>query len=216
MAEPRQIGNRPLNWGNPSEWEGGQNPDEIAEWGQMDNQSSFLDTDANDMGGIAWQQPDPFEGRASMSPRESFGGGQGPTQAPDVALRATGANPGQPFGSGGGEEGQSSQSPRERLNVPGLMAPGGTSGGATPARPRSPQPEGGVFTATAPGPVQGAAPAIPGIGSGMGTRLRGLFGSQGGLQGGGLGLPMQTSNNAASDPIETLLSTITSKRRILS
>jgi hypothetical protein len=218
MAEQRQLGNRFMNWGNPSEWEGGQNPDEKAEWGRGESGASMFEVGQPD-NGQGWEQPDPLSGRSSGSPRENFGGaGQG--QAPDVALRATGANPGQPFGSGAGDDGMSAQGPRERpvpdlasMGAPGLDdGDGGVS--ATPARPRTPMPEGGVFTA--PGAVSAHA-AMPGVsGGGIGTRLKGLFGGAGGLTGGGLGLPMQSANPAQSDPISSLLSNITSKRRIIS
>ena len=90
---------------------------------------------------------------------------------------------------------------------------------ATPSRPRAPQPmAGGVSQAqsgSAPPPSPGLIPFQPMESSTADMSIAGpqlamsrLFGSQGGLKGGGLGVPMDPMSNQLSDPITDLLKKI--------
>lgn len=126
------------------------------------------------------------------------------------------------------EPGRSSESPRERLPVPQPTPTRPTSPTPMPGSPDPlPQPE------PAPGPTIGepagpppggggpSGPPIPTINPPLGggpstdptqpvpgqAKLRGpsLFGSQGGLQGGGLGVPLNPTNSTQSDPISSLI-----------
>lgn len=109
---------------------------------------------------------------------------------------------------GGGARG--GETPRERAgaNEPGgtLSAPSPTAPQATPPRPRSPQPVGGVQEVPPPSGVPTSP--MPPIGPGDLSRpiaMRGLLGSQGGLTGGGLGVPFDPVANQKSDPISSLI-----------
>lgn len=88
-----------------------------------------------------------------------------------------------------------------------------TSGNATPKRPSSPTPMAGSTQMAMEHDILPFDPmrqpdqamlAEP-IGSGQQLRQAGLFGSLGGLQGGGLGTPFDPSPNEDVDMIETLL-----------
>ncbi len=123
-----------------------------------------------------------------------------------------------------GDDGRGGESPRERPVVPdpthGGVIPhieqpevwmpgrGGEAprerSNATPRRPSEPTPQAGSSF------VAGVQPFSPmqasaSIGSMATPKLRGLFGSAGGLQGGGLGQPLDPVSNQASDPIDTLI-----------
>jgi hypothetical protein len=117
-----------------------------------------------------------------------------------------------------GDEGvpsRSGESPREReapagpfapYSVPGRIPDGderGAPGGeATPTQPMTPSPVAGVPPVKISHPMPGPNPQA------MTSTLRGkggYFGGQGGLTGGGFGLPFDPTSNAASDPITTLL-----------
>lgn len=129
---------------------------------------------------------------------------------------------GQP-GAGG-----SAETPRERQQLPGVMQ-GGVGSlpeppqqhqqapspegpiTSTPRQPSAPTPAGGqTFQAGPPdvGTMQGLQPFAPMQGpdaiSQASPKLRSLYGSQGGLQGGGLGVPGAASA-ATNDPIALLL-----------
>lgn len=101
-----------------------------------------------------------------------------------------------PPGAGTIEGAQSGESPRER----------GAS--ATLRRPSAPSPmAGSTFQAGTPAP-QGVMPFQPmdGADASMLAHPAGsLFGKAGGLQGGGLGLPLDPTSNQASDPIQLLM-----------
>lgn len=160
-----------------------------------------------------------------------FGGQQGlPTSGEKVS------GPGGIFADNPvGEDGMSSEGPREKpvqLKPPSPTPPpqGPTSTGpgyhvgtvASPDQPDEPTPLAGM-TSTPPQAIQPFRPLpetpsstlVGSIGSMATPRLRGLYGSAGGLQGGGLGVPLDPTSNAASNPIDSLLSTLTSKRRTL-
>lgn len=90
---------------------------------------------------------------------------------------------------------------RERLGDEG----GGPS--FAPRKPSVPTPQAGIVQPQ-PGPI----PFNPMDGGGMGPenlakplRLRGFHGSQGGLTGGGFGLPFDPISNQDSDPISSLI-----------
>jgi hypothetical protein len=133
----------------------------------------------------------------------SFGSNQGPTapppapplQEPPVSLGSS-AGPGPEGGARGGE------SPRERGATMGAPPMGGNTGGQpTSMPPMAPSPVAGqglVPSAPLPGPnPQALTSTLRGSG--------GMFGSQGGLQGGGFGLPFDPTSNQESDPISSLL-----------
>lgn len=98
-----------------------------------------------------------------------------------------------------GQGGRGGETPRERV-------PGATDG-AVPPRPMAPSPVAGG-AANPPGlsafsPMPGGAPGISlAKPRGMGA----LFGAQGGLQGGGLGLPFDPISNQKSPDISGLIS----------
>jgi hypothetical protein len=166
-------------------------------------------------GGMVEAEPEPtfgarsggFVGEAGPAADDSGRVGETPREREEVRTRmpAPDVNRDEPKASGPGEQVGTYNEP-----------------GATPPRPRTPSPQAGQSQVQAPPP---AAPSgglmpfsplpSPSVGSMATPRLRGLYGSQGGLTGGGLGVPLDPQSNQASDPIETLLSTLTSKRRTL-
>jgi hypothetical protein len=77
---------------------------------------------------------------------------------------------------------------------------------AAPARPGTPTPmAGSTFQPEVPqGPGVIPFEPLPSTDI-MGVSRRGLFGSRGGLQGGGIGLPLDPTSNQASDPISGLI-----------
>lgn len=100
-------------------------------------------------------------------------------------------NPGDVNAGPGARQGET---PRERSEAGGA--------GAVPSRPQSPTPVAG----TPQPPVIGPPLPSPGPGSlAKPAALRSLFGGQGGLTGGGLGLPLDPTSNQSSDPISTLM-----------
>lgn len=128
------------------------------------------------------------ESRVGTTPREwGQASAPGSTPAPDVARRALGG------GGGGG------------------AADNGEHAAATPVRPRSPQPMAGSVSQVQSGGAQptGVMPftpmGSPDVGSMATPQSNGLFGSLGGLKGGGLGLPLDPMSNQLSDPISMLL-----------
>ena len=171
------------------------------------------------------------------------GGGPGMAPEPEPTADRLGGFMGS-AGPSSGDEGQSAESPRDRIGVqprpvsgpsnPTAAPPGqhvGTFGGndnASPPQPNTPTPQAGSSTmipfepmSSAPNvslvqpQTQTSYAASPNMGSSATPRLRGLFGGQGGLTGGGLGVPLDPISNSTSDPIDTLLSSLTSKRRTL-
>ena len=99
-----------------------------------------------------------------------------------------------------GDEGRGDEGPRAALRKPGAspspsagnsFQSGGDMGG------------GGSMAPSGVSPFN-PLPSAP-IGSFAQSRQGGLFGSLGGLKGGGLGVPMDSTPDAASDPINTLL-----------
>jgi hypothetical protein len=117
--------------------------------------------------------------------------GETPREREEVRLRA-------PGGEAGGLPGLDSGG-----DQPGGM-PGGPAGGpqASPAQPRSPASRSGMpgLMPFKPLPTAGQSSQL------TSPRLRGLYGSAGGLQGGGLGLPLDPVSNQASDPLELIMS----------
>jgi hypothetical protein len=115
----------------------------------------------------------------------------------------------QPVGPSGvnlNEAGRSSQGPRENF-APQLRSPasGGMNAQAAPQRPEEPTPMAG---STQMGSSEGVLPFQPMGGPSPSTLAKpqsSLFGSMGGLQGGGLGVPLDPTPNAASDPITNLI-----------
>jgi hypothetical protein len=106
-------------------------------------------------------------------------------------------------------------------HAPGQMPGGGGESHATPMRPPQPTPEAGSsFQATSGGDTTGQGGLTPfsplpqtdyaplarsGGPGGLQSGNGGLFGSLGGLQGGGLGVPLDPTANEQSDPIDTLI-----------
>jgi hypothetical protein len=119
-------------------------------------------------------------------------------------------------------EAQDNGGPDDSVREPNLQVrpndagPTGSGPAATPTMPRVPTPQAAGQPAVSGPPVLPFQPmSSPSIGSMATPRLRGLSGSAGGLQGGGLGLPLDPVSNQTSDPIDTLLQGLTSKRRTL-
>jgi hypothetical protein len=96
-----------------------------------------------------------------------------------------------------------SETSRERGNGPDVSLRGAAQ--ATPTMPKVPTPMAGKVSPAS----SGVLPFTPMGGGGPSVMLRSpgrqLFGSLGGLKGGGLGIPMDPTNDAASDPISTLI-----------
>lgn len=87
--------------------------------------------------------------------------------------------------------GRGAETPRERGNTP-----------AAPRKPMSPDPMAAAGGSTFQAGVLPFKP-LPGP---MGSSPSGsLFGSMGGLKGGGLGIPLDPVSDVASDPIDTLI-----------
>lgn len=103
-------------------------------------------------------------------------------------------------------EGQGSESPRER-DAFGT----GVGGNATPRRPMAPTPMAGTASLQPFQPMSDApAGMMAGAGMGAGSVLRrpgggSLFGSMGGLKGGGLGMPLDPTNAAQNQDVSGLL-----------
>lgn len=95
-----------------------------------------------------------------------------------------------------GEGGRGGESPRERQQ-------GGQAGGnATKTQPMEPSP------ISAQTPMQVTQPLASPSPQALTSTLRGaggMFGGQGGLTGGGLGMPFDPTSNQDSDPINTLM-----------
>lgn len=132
--------------------------------------------------------PEAIAGRGGETPRERSPEGTG-TGAP--APSAAPARPSQPSPSAGAQQEQPAPTPQptSRL-IP--FTPMGGSGGAADAG-----------TLTSPG--GGLSSSTASIGSSASPQLRSLFGSQGGLRGGGLGVPLDPVSNQMSDPISLLI-----------
>lgn len=114
-----------------------------------------------------------------------------------------------PIPARGGSTPRESEAERQRERVPdsgGAADPGGGPSFA-PRKPSVPTPQAGIVQPQ-PGPI----PFNPMDGGGMSPenlakplRLRGFYGSQGGLTGGGFGLPFDPISNQDSDPISSLI-----------
>lgn len=97
-----------------------------------------------------------------------------------------------------GEVNRGSYGPRENFDNMGGAE-------AAPSRPRTPTPMAGS-TFTPPPPTGGVIPFAPmGDTSGVSLAKGRLFGRQGGLTGGGLGVPLDPVADEAQDPISTLI-----------
>lgn len=109
-----------------------------------------------------------------------------------------GNQPGGEFG------GASSFSPTSQLRSPDGSSGGGSQ--ATPSRPSSPTPMSGTQSPQPGGggviPFEPMSPNVGAVGRPVGG---GLFGSTGGLTGGGLGVPLDPVSNQQSNPLEMLL-----------
>lgn len=162
-------------------------------------------------GGGAPGESDPITGESQLpgvrDTRAGLGGGDevGPMSDGGAEVPDKGKIPGM-------HEGRFGESPRERPQ-PGLGG-GGPHGGPpqlgavpTPPGPTEPVPMGGLM----PPPMEPFAPMPsqdPGSlinPAGAGPQRRSLFGSMGGLKGGGLGVPLDPVSNQESDPITMLL-----------
>ena len=102
------------------------------------------------------------------------------------------------------ESGRGGESPRERGGG------GDTSGGAAPPRPHSPAPQAGSGALPPSGQGGGLGPfspmpSAPGVSLAKPRGMGSLYGSAGGLQGGGLGLPFDPVSNQKSPDIGGLL-----------
>jgi hypothetical protein len=108
------------------------------------------------------------------------------------------------------QEGRSETTPRE--NQPPQGAAPVTS---TPKKPAEPSPMAG--SSFQPPPIQGVQPfaplpSQPGVSLAK-SRSQALYGSSGGLQGGGLGVPFDPVSDAQSDPISGLLQMLMKSKR---
>lgn len=164
------------------------------------------------------RQIDDGESKQDQGPMGQFEGGSPLGGVDQWGNPPSGYQPGQDYGMGGA--GGSAESPRERAGIQGGVShlpeaphPGGGGGGitSTPRQPATPSPaQGSTFEAGPPdvGTMQGLQPFAPMGGPDPTTmaspRLRSIYGSQGGLQGGGLGVPGSTSP-AQNDPISQLI-----------
>lgn len=135
------------------------------------------------------RRPQPQLDGEGQDPRVERVGAPQPTQP---GLSGSSPLPGVTPGVAPPDEGRGEETPRDRQPAPG---------GATPRRPMSPSPMTGSTSGLqlfnpmpGPSPVTLANPA-----------KRGMFGSLGGLQGGGLGLPLDPTSNVESDPISGLI-----------
>jgi hypothetical protein len=132
---------------------------------------------------------------APRRPGLNLGGPTPPPVPPPPMGGGGGDDGGEPTELGGGEPGaRGGQGPRENF-------PGG-GGTATPTRPMTPTPISGGPPVQVTPPIPGPSPAS------LTSTLRGrggVYGSQGGLQGGGFGLPFDPTSNQKSDPISDLL-----------
>lgn len=128
----------------------------------------------------------PENGPQGPSPEMPTPGDQPYPEFPDVTnVPDNGA--GSDFPTGRGNE-----TPRDRI------------GNVAPRKPMEPSPmasQGSSMQA----PMPGVLPFKPLPGPMMGTTQGRLFGSMGGLKGGGLGLPLDPISDVASDPIDTLI-----------
>jgi hypothetical protein len=89
---------------------------------------------------------------------------------------------------------------------PTLRQPGG--GQATPGRPMEPSPMAGGVS---PGPMPFKPMGAPSPVSLTKAPRGNLYGSMGGLQGGGLGLPLDPVSDQKSDPISSLIQMLTQR-----
>lgn len=98
-----------------------------------------------------------------------------------------------------GEVNRGSYGPRENFDNMGGAE-------AAPSRPRTPTPMAGSTFSPAMPPVGGVIPFTPmGDTSGVSLAKGRLFGRQGGLTGGGLGVPLDPVADESQDPISTLI-----------
>lgn len=120
---------------------------------------------------------------------------------PDVILRSPGGTP----APGGITPGRGSETPRDRLDA-------GGNNPVAPRKPMEPSPMAQMGSTMSTQPSPGVIPfqPLPGPQS-MGGRSN-LFGSMGGLKGGGLGIPLDPVSDVASDPISTLIQLLTRGR----
>lgn len=133
---------------------------------------------------------------------EGPGGFEGPAAPPPGPTSP--APPGDDGLFWDGAPSRQGMTPREN---PTLRAPSGA--GAAPPMPKSPSPQAGSVSTAGMGSTEGVMPFAP-MGGTPNVRLakpssQGLYGSLGGLQGGGLGLPLDPTSNQQSDPISTLI-----------
>lgn len=119
------------------------------------------------------------EGKVGYSPRENFGPGAGSGEgSPSLRTPTGGSGDGQQAGTPGGQP----DGPR-----------------ATPAQPRQP------FARAGQTGVLPFKPMDQNVGPNVTPKMTNLFGSLGGLKGGGLGLPLDPTSNQISDPIDGLI-----------
>lgn len=152
------------------------------------------ETGGGPLGGIDPSQPDPAD--RAFQPDPSQG---------DPSLNRQGPQPMPPIPPDV-DPAHGSEGPRERNNFNGaggnnpIMGPGIT---ATPRRPTEPTSMAG---STSPAGIIPFNPmGSPDIGGMAKPMLRGLYGSAGGLKGGGLGTPLDPISNDQSDPISDLI-----------
>lgn len=146
------------------------------------------------------QDQGPFDGPGGDFPGTIPHGGITGNPEVDPGGITDPSNPTEIGGQGGmtggpspGQPSRGSESPRER------------QGTAVPRRPMEPTPMAGSAS-PASGGLQPFQPmGSPSVGSMATPRLRGLFGSSGGLQGGGLGVPLDPTSNDASPDISSLI-----------
>jgi hypothetical protein len=161
----------------------------------------------------------PADMQALMNEADEAGGmPEAPMMPPppvDTKLREPTSEGGE-FSPGFDLPGRGEEGPRER--------PSGGGGGGTAVAPRRPSEPtsqaGSQFSNPQPlGPAaqQGVLPFAPmpqaNVGSFATPNQGGLYGSAGGLQGGGLGVPFDPISDAASDPISGLLELLMQGRR---
>lgn len=166
-----------------------------------------LRNDPNNPGNIYGQGAGPDPSGPDPDILGSIFGGAAAQQAPNqpnaqerppIEIGASGTPGSAPAGA---ETGRSSEGPRERMPGGAMTAPGKSMYPSSMA--------GTTFSGPVPfDPMSGgdlSPMAMP--------KQGGLYGSLGGLQGGGIGVPLDPASNAASDPISTLIEALLGRAR---
>lgn len=150
---------------------------------------------------------------------ELLPGGGGPPGPPQQPFNPKPVFPGAPPRDDAGR----AQTPREREIERRPVPPPGGGAQQAPPRPKVPTPQAGAVAPIGPPPAPMVGPPMPGPGAGSmaeplqtpyfggGGAQRRLFGQMRGLQGGGLGVPLDPSADEESDPITSLIRLLTAR-----